>query len=116
MSDVCPDINPSHPKGRPEGIESIYWLAKAGKSRPTGFKWRLITTVNVTGKFFVTEGEIVRFWQRAKNVEFVKKPRAVRMNTERKESLDHDFRNALPCPTPSIMLRIPNSPLKKSVE
>lgn len=100
MSEVCPDVTPGHPEGMAGGIEFIYWLAKVGKSRPTGFRWRrkgMIVTVNVEGKLFVTDEEIVRFWQRAKNGEFAKKLVVQRQNTKSKESLVCDYRNSLPC-------------------
>ncbi len=68
-------------EGQPEamagGIEFIYWLAKIGKSRPTGYRWRtkgMIKTVNIEGKLFVEDAEIVRFWKRAKSGEFAKSP------------------------------------------
>ena len=78
MKDVCVSVEPSNPKAIDGGIEFIYWLAIIGKSRPTGFRWRrngMITTVNIEGKLFVTNEEIARFWQRAKNGEFAKEAR-----------------------------------------
>lgn len=60
------------------GIEFILWLTRIGKSRPTGYRWRkkkMIKTVNIEGKLFVTQDQITRFWERAGKGEFAKKPR-----------------------------------------
>jgi hypothetical protein len=77
MSDICLNTE-AQPEAMAGGIEFIYWLAKIGKSRPTGYRWRnkgMVKTVNVEGKLFVEDDEILRFWKRARNGEFAKKPR-----------------------------------------
>jgi predicted site-specific integrase-resolvase len=59
------------------GMEFLYWLAKIGKSRATGYRWRAegrLHTVNIDGKLFITQHEIDRFWTRAKAGEFSKQP------------------------------------------
>jgi hypothetical protein len=59
------------------GMEFLYWLAKIGKSRATGYRWRAegrLHTVNIDGKLFITQQEIDRFWTRAKAGEFAKQP------------------------------------------
>lgn len=78
MSDVWENAAPDPLGVMVGGMEFIYWLAKVGKSRPTGFRWRrkgMVKTVNIQGKLFVTHKEINRFWQRAERGEFAKQPR-----------------------------------------
>jgi len=69
-------------------MEFIYWLARVGKSRPTGYRWRkrgMIETINVEGKLFVTSEAISRFWQRAGRGEFSKKPRGAAAKSIKKK-------------------------------
>jgi hypothetical protein len=71
------------------GIEFIYWLAEKGKSRPAGLRWLrkgIVETVNAEGKLFVLREEIIRFWERAKNGEFAKKPCGAAARKKSKEA------------------------------
>jgi hypothetical protein len=61
------------------GIEFVYWLQQIGKSRTTGYVWRLpgaggqepkIKAVNIDGHLYVRSKEIERFWERAEAGEF----------------------------------------------
>jgi len=76
VNDIALDVKPGQPDWVAGGIELVYWLAKMGKSRSTGGRWRkkgMIETVNIEGKLFVEDAEITRFWKRARDGEFAKK-------------------------------------------
>ena len=51
------------------------WLESIGVSRPTGWRWRkngMITTINISGRNYITQAEIDRFQKRAAAGEFAK--------------------------------------------
>ena len=47
----------------------------------------MIETVNIEGKLFVEDEEIVRFWKRARNGEFSKRPCGASAHKKKKTSI-----------------------------
>jgi hypothetical protein len=67
------------------GIEYCFWLDLVGKGRTVGWKWRKkgwVKCENIDGKWFITQKEIDRFWQRVEAEEFAKQMSGVCAKTE----------------------------------
>jgi hypothetical protein len=74
-----PTSNPHNgaPSGAP--ITSLrpfdHWLKELGKSRATGWRWRvngLVETCNILGRHYISDEEIARFERRARAGEFAR--------------------------------------------
>jgi hypothetical protein len=62
------------------GIEFLKWLRLIGRERATGYRWaekKWIEPCNIAGKLYVTQADILQFWQRAKAGEFAQEPGGV---------------------------------------
>ena len=74
------NVNSMNEAAMAGGIEFLKWLRLIGRERATGYRWaekKWIEPCNIAGKLYVTQADILQFWQRAKAGEFAQEPGGV---------------------------------------